>query len=54
MDMVDIGTSFFRHFEHIASDIKWLKFERESSEEFFYRVDCKNLANLFHVKVSAS
>jgi hypothetical protein len=50
MDMVDIGTSFSRHFEHIASDIKWLKFELKNSDEFWYRVDCKHLANFVNVK----
>jgi hypothetical protein len=50
MDMVDIGTSFSWHFEHSASDIKWLKFERKNSDEFWYRIDCKRLANSVNVR----
>jgi hypothetical protein len=35
IDMVDVGKSEFRYFEHIASAIKRFKFERENTDEYF-------------------
>jgi hypothetical protein len=40
---VDIGTSYFKHYEHIASSIKRLKFERENTDEYFYHTESQQL-----------
>ena len=50
MDMVDIGTSEFRYFEHIASDIKWFRFERENGDESFYHIESQELRNFINAK----
>jgi hypothetical protein len=41
--MVDIGTSEFKHFVHIASAIRRLKFERENEDEYFYYKESQEL-----------
>ncbi|EUC33675.1 hypothetical protein COCCADRAFT_95371 [Bipolaris zeicola 26-R-13] len=36
IDIMDIGTSKFDHYKHIAPAVKRLKFERENTDEYFY------------------
>jgi hypothetical protein len=47
---VDIGTSYFKHYEHIASSIKRLKFERENTDEYFYHTESRQLSVFINAK----
>jgi hypothetical protein len=50
IDMVDIGTSEFRYFEPVATQIKRLKFERENGDEFFYNTEKSELMKFVNVE----
>ncbi|KAI1100881.1 hypothetical protein F4804DRAFT_32631 [Jackrogersella minutella] len=45
IDMVSIGNTPFRAFASAALSIRWLKFERESPEEHFYRFGVEGLCD---------
>ena len=47
--MVSIGTSYFSDFQLAASIIKWLKFERENGDEFFYHSEGRERKNFVNV-----
>lgn len=50
IDMIDIGKSGCRLFDHIAADIKLLKFERDYTDEYFYHVEAHQLSSLSRVE----
>jgi hypothetical protein len=50
IDMVDIGASEFRDFESIQSAVKRLKFERENSDEYFYRNESRDILKFVNVE----
>jgi hypothetical protein len=50
IDVVDIGTSEFRYFAHIASAIKWVKFERKNACEYFYHKGSLELLTFTNAK----
>ncbi|EUC45685.1 hypothetical protein COCMIDRAFT_94758 [Bipolaris oryzae ATCC 44560] len=49
-DMMDIGASRFDLYKNIAPAVKRLKFERENSDEFFYRTEAQQLKQFVNVE----
>jgi hypothetical protein len=50
IDMVDIRTSLFFDFKHIAPTIKRLKFERENTDEYFFHTENMKLLDFANVE----
>ncbi|KAJ6193911.1 hypothetical protein J3E72DRAFT_406142 [Bipolaris maydis] len=50
IDMVDIGTTYFSLYKHIAPAIKRLKFSRENGNDFFYHTENKELEQFVNVQ----
>jgi hypothetical protein len=50
IDIVDIGTSEFCNFDHIATAIKRLRFERENNDIDFYDTESHRLRNFINAK----
>lgn len=50
IDLVDIGTSHFTYLKSVAPFIKWLKFERENTDEYFFHTESRQLKWFANVK----